>query len=657
VDFCLTDGRGEVFQPDVESAQIETAGRLRASLLLRGSLRSEAGRRAFQFRLRATVFSGLARVRLEPMVVVDAESGMLHRIRELRLSLLLPARPQRVRIGGEPGWEGAPGPRVRLLQRDDAHYVFQGAHGEGGRAPGWAEVADRGGAVAVALREFWQQWPKSLEALPDGLAVGLLPRFEAGEFDHMGPWYKHQYLFEGDCYRLRTGQARRWEVWVDLAGDGAPLARSANAPLVPAAEPTQALATGVWGRIAPAGVPDMADYDPWVEGLFRSYCAAIENERDYGAMNWGDWFGERKVNWGNLEYDAPSQLLVQFARTADPRYFYVADAAVRHMCEVDVVHHINDDLASYFRATIEIQGYPPRPGMVHQHAVGHVGGFYSIETIRKLYVEMGVGHGENPYLCLDPSNLGHIWTQGMARHYLLTGDPFVKETLEMIGGNLARLVEDWQYPFMGHDHCGRTAGWSLLALAGVYEVGLDERCLRAMRRIVDAALAEQDPNCGGWLYPLPEGHCNCKTRKHVGMAGFITAILINGLSRYYELTGDERLPEAIERAVTFLNNDTWHEEWASWRYTSCPGTAKPGSRPGVTINALVNSVRITGNPEHRRILTLAWNAKFRSFLEAPRERIGGKGFASTLYGCPEAAALLAPGNAERAREDTEETKR
>jgi hypothetical protein len=77
--------------------------------------------------------------------------------------------------------------------------------GEGRKVPGWAELADRRGTVAVALRDFWQQWPKSLEASPEGLAVGLFPRFEAGAYDHMEPWYKYQYLFDGNCYQLRTG--------------------------------------------------------------------------------------------------------------------------------------------------------------------------------------------------------------------------------------------------------------------------------------------------------------------------------------------------------------------------------------------------------------------------------------------------------------------
>jgi hypothetical protein len=635
--LSLTDERGQVCDAVAESNAVEVTGKLRSTLLLAGSFGTPAGERVFQFRLRASIYAGLSAIRLEPLILVDAGKGVIQRIRELKLTLRPRNHAQSAQLGGDPGWKGSAASAVRLFQYDDQHYALQGAEGAGDKAPGWAELNDGQGDVAVALRDFWQQWPKSLEASPEGLSIGLFPRFREGDYAHMEPWYKHQYLFDGDCYQLRTGQARRWDIWLDLSGDGESLAKSANAPLVPAADPAQAIAAGVWDAIAPAGIPEMVEYDAWAENLFNAYCHSIEVERDYGAMNWGDWFGERQVNWGNHEYDTTNQILIQFARTGDPRYLYVADAAARHSSEVDTVHHVNDDLAEFFGSS---RGYPPRPGMVHQHTIGHVSGFYSADTVRKLFVEKGVGNSDNPYLCLDPFNLGHIWTQGMVRNYFLTGDLFLKETVEKIGKNIAQLVEDREYRFIGHSHCGRTTGWPLLALAGAYEIDLNERYLNAMKTLVEDALAEQDPNCGGWLYSLPRGHCYCEKAKHTGMAGFITAILINGLSRYYFLTGDDRLPDAIDRAVTFLDNDTWREEWQDWRYTSCPATRATG-RPGVVMMAHVNAVRIANNPEHLRILRIAWDAKFQSLLKLPPARPGhGKGYSSRMYGCAEAIGLI-----------------
>ncbi len=636
----------------VESAEVECAGPVRATLTIRGQFMRPSGERVFSFRLRASAWAGLSKLRLEPLIIVDADEGVIQRI----ASLYLDVRPRRgavsARIGGEPGWEGAAGASVGLMQIDDQTCRLQGAEGEGGRAPGWAEISDDAGTIAGALRDFWQQWPKSLEVSAEGLAVGLFPAFMVEDFDHMQPWWKYQYLFEDACYRLRTGQARRWEVWLDLHGDGAALAAAADAPLMPIPDPAQAIATGVWDEIMPAGAPEMAEYDRWAEKLFEAYCSPIEEQRDYGAMNWGDWFGERVVNWGNHEYDTTNQLLIQFARTGDPEYFYVADAAARHSTEVDTVHHVCDDLWDHFCETTggprrgepgEEPDYPYRPGMVHQHTVGHVSGFYDVETIRQLFIDKGVGRAPNPYLCLGPTNLGHIFTQGISRHYFLTGDPFIRETVLMIGDNLAQLVEDRKFAFMGGSHAGRVAGWTMLALAGAYEIDLGERYLAAMRTIAEDALAAQDPVCGGWLYyPMAPDHCICKTQRHTGMAGFITAVLINGLARYYQLSGDERLPEAIDRAVTFLDLDTWHDQWSGWRYTSCPATALRGvNQPGVTMMAHVNGVRFGENPEHLRILRKAWREKFGKLLDQAPTQGFGKSYTSTMYGCAETAGILA----------------
>jgi PcRGLX-like N-terminal RIFT barrel domain/PcRGLX-like protein C-terminal alpha/alpha toroid domain len=635
--LSLTDGEGQVCPAVVESTDVDTDGPMRSTLALKGSFRTPDGARVFQFRMRASVYAGLSRVRLEPLILVDADAGVLQRIRDLKLVIRPRGAVRSAHLAGEPGWTGQPESEVRLFQFDDEQYRIEGADGTGGKAPGWASIDDGKGLVAVALRDFWQQWPKSIETSPDGLSVGLFPRFNEGDFAHMQPWYKHQYLFDGDCYQLRTGQARRWDIWLDMAGDGPVLAQTANAPRVPVADPAQAIGTGVWGAIAPAGIPEMAEYDPWAENLFAAYCESIESQRDYGAMNWGDWFGERKVNWGNHEYDTAQQLLMQFARTGDPEYFYVADAAARHSSEVDVIHYVNDDLAELFGV---YPGYPARAGMVHQHTVGHVSGFYGNDIIAKLFQDEGVDKRPKPYTCTTPYNLGHIWTQGMARHYFLTGDPFLRETVALIGDNLARLVEDREFKFMGHSHCGRVTGWTMLALSGAYEMDLDERYVNAMKVLADDALAEQDPVCGGWLYSLPAGHCNCEKAKHVGMAGFITSVLINGLSRYAELSGDERIPDAVNRAVTFLDNDTWREEWQDWRYTSCPASSRM-NQFGVTMMAHVNAVRLAGNPEHRRVLQVAWDAKFKRLLEAPSSVGQGKTYTATMLGCPETIGVLA----------------
>jgi hypothetical protein len=642
--FLLKDSEGQTSRGIVESVTIQTKGKIRSTLLLKGAFRRPNGKRVLGFQMRASVFAGLSKVYLEPQILIDSQQGLMQNICDLRFEVVPLGNIQSAAIGGRPGWSGKPVSPLRLFQIDDENYRFEGTAGKGSKAPGWGQIEDEQGTIAIALRDFWQQWPKSIGVDSDKLEIGLFPAFEKGIYDHMKPWYKYQYLFEDNYYRLRTGQAPRWQIWLDFSGEGESLAKAANTPLVPSADPAQACIGGVWGYIAPAGSPGMAEYDNWAENLFdNGYCHSIKAQRDYGQMNWGDWFGERQCNWGNHEYDTAKQVLMQFARTGDPKYFYVGDTAARHTSEVDVIQFINDDLKQHI---ISYSGrnstYPIRPGMVHQHCVGHVSGFYSVERIRELYVSLRIGSGPNPYLCLSPYNLGHIWTQGMVYNYFLTGDPWMKETVEKIGDNLADLVEQRKFNFATGSHVGRVNGWTMLAIAGAYELDFDERYRKAMKLLADDALSSQDQKTGGWLWKLPTGHCNCET-KHVGEAGFISSVRVNGLSRYYQLSGDQRIPEVIRRAVTHINNDTWLEQYSDWRYTSCPKT-NPIGQTGVTIAALVNSVRINREPEHLRILRKAWDAKFERLLTAPTARPGlGKTYSTIMYGSPEAMNLFVNG--------------
>ena len=646
VALTLVAASGAICPAIAESTAIEMAGPMHSVLTIAGSFYLPGGKRVFGFQLRTSVYAGLPLIRIEPGIIVDSDHGILQRFRELRMDILPRAPARNARLGGAPGWAGAvKSKRVRLFQVDDQNYLLQGARGKGGKAPGWGELADENGEIAVCLRDFWQQWPKALEVGRTGIGIGLFPRFRKGAFRHMQPWYKHDYLFHNSCYQLRTGQARRWDAWVSLDGDGKSLAAAANQPLVPVLDPAQSISSGAWGPIAAAGTPGMEQYDAIERDMLRGYNASIRDQRDYGAMNWGDWFGERNCNWGNHEYDTVNQLFIRFARTGDLDAFCAADAAARHSSEVDVVHHVNPELDAYFRSTTmpEIYDtYPARPGMMHEHAVGHVGGFHSRERIRRLFMSFGTGKTKNPYLCLDPYNLGHVFAEGMVHHYFLTGDPWLKQTAEKIGANLADLVLAGKYThFAGGSHSGRVNGWTMLALAAVHELKGDRRIRRAMRRLADLALAEQDPFCGGWLYELPWGHCFCTNRKHVGEAGFITGVRLNGLVRYHRLTGDKRIPAALSRAVTHLNNDTWIERGSGWRYTSCPASGGAG-RHGVVLAAVANAFRLAGDPEHLRIVRQAWDASLSDMLDRlRRDPWVGKSYSSRVYGCAEVAALLA----------------
>ena len=94
----------------------------------------------------------------------------------------------------------------------------------------------------------------------------------------------------------------------------------------------------------------------------------------------------------------------------------------------------------------------------------------------------------------------------MVYDYFLTGDPWMKETVQKIGNNLVQLVEDRKFNFKTGSHVGRVNGWTMLAIAGFYELDLkNQRCLRAMKRLADDALSSRNEQTGGWHWRLRSG--------------------------------------------------------------------------------------------------------------------------------------------------------
>jgi hypothetical protein len=84
----------------------------------------------------------------------------------------------------------------------------------------------------------------------------------------------------------------------------------------------------------------------------------------------------------------------------------------------------------------------------------------------------------------DPLTWVYI-TLGMAQYYLLTGDPWVKESINRIGES-HEAFRRWHFQFKGRSHV-EGKRMTMLALAGEYKINPSERCLKAMRHIADDA--------------------------------------------------------------------------------------------------------------------------------------------------------------------------
>lgn len=440
---------------------VETEGPVRTEILLGG--RYPAG---MAYEVRVAAFAG------EPFLRVA------HTITNLADALYAPVRSLRLVVPGTftsaaVGLDGLARPLGsltavhRVVHRDATPALLDG--GPAGRhADGWVRANGSDLAVTLLAPEFWQQYPKVLEASADHLAIDLL-----GGGDAPVPF--------------GTGAAKTHEVWVAVepakaAAPAASLAAALDAPLVaspPAAwtaasralpqalDPAAAGARDFLARLATAyaGYEKHVARDRWDDGPPVA-CRARTTEHPrtgfYGDLNWGDWQfpGYRDMTrgcdgWGNLEYDLPQVLALAWAATGSPQFLAGLDAAARHYRDVDIIHHA--------------PGHLDWIGLNHPHKPLH----FSFEAEEKI-------------------DLGHVWTEGLVSYWRLTGD---RRALAA-----ARRLADALVPRIAKAKNPRQFGWPMLALVAVWDATGDARYRDAALAYATAGIAafRPTPAAGDW---------------------------------------------------------------------------------------------------------------------------------------------------------------
>ena len=220
-----------------------------------------------------------------------------------------------------------------------------------GHAQGWGYLGDRRGGFAVGIREFWQNWPKSLEVVTQGnarqrvgqdndatepgpvdrgqLRVGILPEFPQGLYDGkpLREEAKLYYYLRGGVYSFKIGAARTHEPWVRFSV-GMPdrkrlgsFFEATEEPLLATCDPAYVRKTLAAGDLAVANrkaTPHLG-YDAWINEFLDCHLEDRQEQRSFGMLNYGDWYWASNDSWGNLEYDMPRCFYAQYLRSGDRR--------------------------------------------------------------------------------------------------------------------------------------------------------------------------------------------------------------------------------------------------------------------------------------------------------------------------------------------------
>ena len=441
----------------------------------------------------------------------------------------------------------AEGGAVRLVHdHDQGHRVENGGAPRevAGRVAGHVTVCGGGtaDALTVALRRFWQTWPRAIRVTGDEIAVELLPTPDGAERPaDAESWHRIYFWLRDDGYLLKAGMALTSEILLACGPRDEALLAWFEQP--PAVRPSLGWLNqcGVLGPLAAKDTGVLDDYEGALDAGYDQWMADRDIWRQYGWVNFGDWYGESAWSWGNNEYDPPFAHYSEFLRGGDPRWSILGAEAARHLTDVDTVN-----------ASTEAD----QVGAQYTHMPGHAGGYLPPYFRSKMSGSSSV-----------PS---HTWVEGPVLHYLLTGDENLRESVDRTAGWLLGAgLKDFAGGIQHYDFANcRECGWHLIHLTALARMSASPRYLNAAALIVDRVLARQEPE-GGWERVLKEGHCGCEPPRERGEAGFMVGVLLSGLRRYHELTGDDRVAEAILGGVRWLIRRTYDAGSGHFRYTPC----------------------------------------------------------------------------------------
>jgi len=344
---------------------LEERGPLHAVLRATGSLRNLKHERKFDFDCRLYAYAGSSDVSMTVSLINRQGKDTDF----IPLGAFLLELPTRISAGNCSFGTEDGGIKTGSLSDDREAYIYQVSSGEhifGGAVRGkgagkqtkpnnigWGYLWDEKKGLGVGIRWFWQLHPKSIELTADGMVrVGLYPaRHDKPLKVYAGVARTHEVRL---CFRSGAADANK------LKGTFAGLQQ----PLRPFAPPkwycrdTQAL-----GGYCEAGGAEL--YGPFADKVrtfdeaFESAnrrCQAFRDSRtiggvqtdSYGFLGFGDGVHHvwtpgvnvpENIAWDGNYYGYPHMMCIQFLRTGNPEYFDNFDIHALHVADVHTVHY------------------------------------------------------------------------------------------------------------------------------------------------------------------------------------------------------------------------------------------------------------------------------------------------------------------------------
>ncbi|MFO8079608.1 MAG: hypothetical protein R6V07_04800, partial [Armatimonadota bacterium] len=605
--FVIVDGEGTRYTSTGAGTtrfEVEESGPVRTVIRAEGPFAGPDGE-FLKYRCRMYFYRGFAGIPTEVALLAhEGDSGFPPTLNEVR-SLTWP-----VEAASATGEEA-----VRWVQDDADHYVvYDGgeAAASDGQGSNVITVGDGEAPVTVAIRDFWQKYPKAFAVEGDTLTAELFPELPTDVYaEHTDPKLltMNYYWFRDGDYLVASGTEPATDVllYFGQSADGGERgdARAAEAwqqPVQLTPGPEAVCDSGAFIDLAPSREGRFEEYDEYMRTGLDNLERTRVRQREYSWMNYGDTYGERYVNWTNQEYDLQWGLLVNYARTGDMAYLDRALEAASHTIEIDMINWSDD---------------PGVLGIQKEHAPWHVGGYDTPQP------------EDAPYWFKNGIwNTGHVWTQGTYMAYCMTGERRYYESIALLSEFLdttrTRFQERWVH---------RNYGWLTIAALGTYHTNAHPFHLNAARFYMQNVVDRQDPGSGGLVHPI--GECEHEIR-HMGGKSFMTGVTMAGMTMLDEVEPREDLKRSLMLSADWLHARMWNEERNGFRYAQCPQYDDGAGAPSMQCWGMARAAELSGKPEHREMF-------LRSLSKMIHENSpsgSGKGYATQIRMTPFAVSAL-----------------
>lgn len=397
-------------------------------------------------------------------------------------------------------------------------------------ANGWLDLKGTNKGFTLAMRHFWQNYPKALELTNGKLFLHLWPKG--------GKWPPDAEKF----YKIRGGTHKTYEVLLRFYNpksdklSGKQLVAAFSSPMLALPSPEWFSETKAIGWIAPASKKrkevELNEALQRYEKLQRCKVHVEDAEEQHGevppstvytermargeGLDWYGWMDFGDLAWGgetgegayaSTHYDWPYGMLLHFIRTSDYAFFDLGDEIARHRMDIDQYHSKN---GSPWLANFQ-------------------------------WNEFGT-HERSP----EPwePNPSHTWIKGLVLYHLLTGNLKSKEVALAVGeATKYYWTHDWGDTRPGSAEL-RIQGWCIENLIELYR-------LTGNKEYLDLATTVYRERTNPFI--TPEGYAGNPREVNIYQLVLVLEPLIE-LDLFIE---DEYLQDDILRILEFLTKHAY----------------------------------------------------------------------------------------------------